>query len=186
MSGMVGALWGWTWSRYKKLHDDIMKRRRPKRLLVYKPGGQLCNILRGTLAAFLFALMTDRALVRLCRSLCSARLDPRRRNSPSSVVAIPSRCCLRISSLTRRLTAALACTQVLENNRQWYDGTARYLPQSRFRKAVQCRAGTRVKCVTWACGGSGSVQCSAQQREFSSTCCLAHYDPSREGCHGCS
>jgi hypothetical protein len=99
MSGEDGALWGGTWNRYKTLHDDIMKRRRPKRLLVYKPGGQLCNILRGTLAAFLFALMTDRALVRHCHAPCSALLDPRRRKSASSVVANSSRCCLRVSSL---------------------------------------------------------------------------------------
>ncbi|KAK3263033.1 hypothetical protein CYMTET_28140, partial [Cymbomonas tetramitiformis] len=48
--------------RYKKLHAEAM-RKRSGNVLVYQPGGQLCNILRGTLAAFLFALLTDRVLI---------------------------------------------------------------------------------------------------------------------------
>jgi hypothetical protein len=49
--------------RYKRLHADMLAGKIPARVLLYKPGGQLCNILRGTIAALLFALLTDRALL---------------------------------------------------------------------------------------------------------------------------
>ena len=164
----AGALWGlWAWTRYKTLHDDIMKRRRPKRLLVYKPGGQLCNILRGTLAAFLFALMTDRALVRhrRCPVLSSARCTTSHTTRHPSLPA-QSRCCLqgfRADGSAR--SRAHRCWRTIGSGTPRHTAPA-IVPQSRFRTVVQCCVARRARGIHGAqrrescvCGGRGSVVC---------------------------